>query len=600
MGRRTLTFESRYDRPPEEVWPIVSDSNRGNEATEGLRPYTVEDVLQADGSVVRHARGRLGPLRVEWEEGFGEWVENSYMHQIRRYKSGPVRSLAMTMRLSEDGGGTRVDWEFELTWDSLLGTFMARFRLWEGVPREVVRIADLAVAALDRPDAEPAAKPAKLKSVQRQRLATGIDEIERGPYGHGLAKRLGDYLLTAPLVDLKRIRPLALARAWGEGASAVVELCVAAQAAGLLDMRWAVLCPRCRVAKSRVTSLYELPRGVHCESCNIDYDRDFSANVELVFHPASWLRDVPEGDFCMMGAASAPHVKVQREVEPGGAITVPLALPAGSYRLRTVEAGGQCDVQHDGGAFPEIVALGERVEAGPAARPGHVTMRNASDLPLSIVVEARAWTRDALTGPQVISMPAFRELCPEQVLRTGDDVVIGQVAIMFSDLKGSTALYAEIGDSAAYSLVRDHFAFFAERVRGHRGILVKTMGDAVMAAFDEPADAVRAALSVQRDVAAFNAEHEPAAIVVKLGLHRGECIAVNTAGTLDYFGTAVNIAARLQGESLGNDIVLSGAIVDDPAVAQVLADADLREESAVLHGLTEATTFYRLRVANRQ
>jgi class 3 adenylate cyclase/carbon monoxide dehydrogenase subunit G len=600
MGRRQLTLESRYDRPPEEVWPIVSDTDRSNEVTEGMQLYTVEDVQQADGSVVRHARGRLGPLRVEWEEGFGEWVENSYMHQIRRYKSGPARSLALVVRLAEDGAGTRVRWEFDLIWDSLLGTIMDRLGMWDGVPKMVVRTADLRVAALDRPGAEPAAEPAKLDGVQRQRLDAGIDEIERGPYGHGLAERLSDYLIAAPLVDLKRIRPLALARAWGEAAGAVVELCVAAQAAGLLDMRWAVLCPRCRVAKSQVSSLYELPRGVHCESCNIDYDRDFSANVELVFHPAGWLREVPEGDYCMMGAASAPHVKVQREVEPGGAITVPLKLPAGSYRLRTVEAGGQCDVQHDGGAFPEIVALGEGVEAGPPAEPGQVTMRNAGDRPLSLVLEARAWTTDALTGPQVISMPAFRELCPEQVLRPGDDVVIGQVAIMFSDLKGSTALYAEIGDSAAYSLVRDHFAFFAERVRSHKGILVKTMGDAVMAAFDEPADAVRAALTVQRDVAKFNAEHQTNAVVVKLGLHRGECIAVNTAGTLDYFGTAVNVAARLQGESLGNDIVLSGAIADDPAVAQVLADAEMQRETALLHGLSEAVTFYRLPTADRQ
>ena len=143
-------------------------------------------------------------------------------------------------------------------------------------------------------------------------------------------------------------------------------------------------------------------------------------------------------------------------------------------------------------------------------------------------------------------MPAFRELCPEQVLRPGDDVTIGQVSILFSDLKGSTALYAEIGDGTAYGLVRDHFAFMAERIRGHRGVLVKTMGDAVMAAFAEPADVLATALSVQRDVATFNAEYGPAALVVKFGMHRGECIAVNTAGVLDYFGTTVNIAARLQ------------------------------------------------------
>ena len=589
MKRRKLSFESRYDRAPAEVWPIVSDTNRGNEVTDGLERYTVEDVLQADGSVVRHARGRLGPLRVEWEEGFGEWVENSYVHQIRRYKGGPARSIDVVFRLCEDGGGTRVRFEFEVVWDSVMGNVMDLFGMWKKVPEELVRVTDSRVAALERSGMEPAVKPVKLTGVQRQRLVSAVDAIDQGQYGHGLAKRLSDYLLHAPLVDLKRIRPLALAREWAEPVTAVVELFVAAQAAGLLGMRWAVLCPRCRVAKSQVTSLYELPSGVHCESCNIDYDRDFSANVELVFHPASWLRDVPEGDFCMMGAASAPHVKIQRDVEPGGAITVPLNVPAGSYRLRTVEAGGQCDVEYDGGAFPEIVALGNGVEVGPPAEPGNVRMRNASDR-----------TTDALIGPRVIAMPAFRELCPEQVLRPGDDVVIGQVALMFSDLKGSTALYADIGNSAAYSLVRDHFTFFAERVRSHGGILVKTMGDAVMAAFDEPADAVRAALSVQRDVAAFNAEHETTAIVVKLGLHRGECIAVNTAGTLDYFGTTVNIAARLQGQSLGNDIVFSGDIVDDPAVAQVLAGADLQQESAILHGISDAVTYYRLPVGQSE
>src|SRR3546814_18039453 len=82
------------------------------------------------------------------------------------------------------------------------------------------------------------------------------------------------------------------------------------------------------------------------------------------------------------------------------------------------------------------------------------------------------------------------------LFRSGDDVGIAQVTLMFTDLKGSTALYERIGDARAYRLVREHFAFLGEIVREQEGAIVKTVGDAVMAAFPDPAAAVRAALAV--------------------------------------------------------------------------------------------------------
>lgn len=594
VRRARYRFTSRFDRSPAEVWPVIADTNRLNETAGTWAPYTAQDVLAADGSVRRHARGRLGPLRVQWEEGFGEWVENRYMRQVRHFTTGPFSSLGLVTRLEEDAGGVQVEYVFEATWETIFGTLLERAGVLRKGTKGIVRGFAARIAALEASPGESETAPVELTGTASERLHAILDELDRGPFAHGLAPRLGEFLTTAPAVDLKRIRPLALARQWGAPAEAVIELLVAAQQAGLLAMGWAILCPRCRGAKSRIESLYELPRGVHCESCNIDYERDFSRNVELVFTVAPWLRELPEGEFCMMGPASTPHVKLQREVEPNGVVSERLALPAGRYRLRTVEAGGQCDVESDGVAFPEVIARGGAVEAGAPAEAGHVTLRNLSDRRLSVVVEERAWTADALTGPQVIAMQAFRELCPEQLLRPGDDVAIGQVTIMFTDLKGSTALYADIGDSTAYGVVRDHFAFLADRVRRHRGALIKTMGDAVMAAFDDPTDGVRAALTIQRDVAAFNATHDAAAIVVKLGLHRGSCIAVSTGGVLDYFGTTVNVAARLQGESRGGDIVFSADVVGDPAVARLLPVAQLQTESAVLHGFTEAMTFYRL------
>lgn len=597
MRHRRLELERRYARPPADIWAVVADTERGNELTQGLAPYTIEDTARPDGSVTRHGRGRLGPFRVEWEEGFGEWVENSSFTQVRRYTKGPFRSIGMTVRLAEDGGGTRVTFILEAFWESLLGDLVVRLGVLDRALDRLIATNDRRIAALDEPSLKPAPKPLRLEEARQERLRAALAEIERGPFGHGLASRLATYLTTATRADLRSIRPLALAREWGEPETALIELCVAAQAAGLLAMRWSILCPRCRFGKAQVASLYEMPKGVHCPSCNIDYERDFVANVELVFQPAGWLRELPEGDFCMMSPAATPHVRVQREVAAGATLTLPLEIEPGAYRLRTVEPGGERNVDHAGGAFPAVVARGDTVEAGPLAEPGQIRLANESDRPLSLVIESRDWRKDALTGPRVIAMPVFRELCPAQVLRPGDDVVIGQVTIMFSDLKGSTALYESIGDSAAYSLIRDHFAYFAGHVREHRGILVKTIGDAVMAAFDEPVNAVRAALAIQRDVRNFNMRHGTNAITIKLGLHRGECIAVTTAGLLDYFGAAVNLAARLQGQSHGHDIVVSAALLADPAVAAVLAAGEPREETATLHGLDRPVTYYRLATA---
>src|SRR3546814_13712498 len=94
-----------------------------------------------------------------------------------------------------------------------------------------------------------------------------------------------------------------------------------------------------------------------------------------------------------------------------------------------------------------------------------------------------------------------------------------------------------------------------------------------MAAFARPADALAAAIDIQRELAAFNAA-EAIPLTIKLVVHEGPCIAVTLNGRLDYFGTTVNTAARLQGERRGGDVVLSEAGAADGAVAPLLPRLD--------------------------
>jgi class 3 adenylate cyclase len=146
-------------------------------------------------------------------------------------------------------------------------------------------------------------------------------------------------------------------------------------------------------------------------------------------------------------------------------------------------------------------------------------------------------------------------------------------------------------------VVREHFAFLAGIVRDHDGAIVKTIGDAVMAAFADPTSAMRAALAIQRKVESFNATHGEGAIVIKLGLHKGPCIAVTLNDRLDYFGSAVNLAARLQGQSLGGDIVISASLAEDAGVKAALGPLAASEEAAEIRGFDRPAQFRRLKPA---
>jgi class 3 adenylate cyclase len=441
--------------------------------------------------------------------------------------------------------------------------------------------------------AREAAKPAACR-----RLGTLIADLAGDPASHSLAPKLADFLLHAPIVALRSIRPLSMARFWHATPEDTVELFLAAQRLGIMVMGWDLLCPRCRGAKARVEHLHELPQAAHCSSCNIDYGRDFTRNVELTFHPEPWLRPLPEGELCLLGQGTTPHVKFQAEVAAHTRKSFAMALRPGPYRFRTVEVGGGADAEIGAdGMIPEVTASGRDVALGPSGHKDEIVVSNDTDRPLFFVVEDRNWARDALTGERVIAMPAFRRLCPEQLLRPGDDVEIGRVAIVFTDLQGSTKLYDALGDATAFHLVRDHFAFLSERVERHNGLIVKTVGDAVMAAFHDPADAVRAVLSIQDEVADFNRGRGDGGVILKLGLHLGSCIAVTAGGVLDYFGSAVNTASRLEHQCRGGEVIVSDAVLADSEAREALKGRMVTEDSATLRGLSEPVRFVRVGAA---
>jgi class 3 adenylate cyclase len=396
------------------------------------------------------------------------------------------------------------------------------------------------------------------------------------------------------------MRPFALADAWGAARLDVLRLFLYATRAGMLDLEWDVICPNCRGASMRATTLSDLSRDAHCTSCNIRYDVNFDESVELRFSVNPDIREAIDMPYCIGGPANTRHIMSQLWLPPRSTKELQLRLPPGAYRLRSRQLPAVASIEASAGPRTTHVRFGEDIiEAEtPALNSGDatLTLENTTGSSLLVVLEQSAWSAQAASAALVTALAEFRQLFSSEVLAPGLGVSIRNLTFLFSDLKDSTAIYDTIGDSPAYARVRDHFDVMNRIIADWRGALVKTIGDAVMAVFPSVEDAIAASLEIQREFTAGEIARGNPALKVKLGLHRGPCIAVNANDLLDYFGSTVNIAARVQAASVGGDIVVTHEILADPGVQRVVERAAPTIESfeRELKGFSQAFTLYRL------
>lgn len=593
------TWHWQFDKPPATIWRVFADTARFNEAT-GFPPHTISEVPQPDGSIRYFASGQLGSYRLEWEEVPTNWVESRWFTHERRFSKGPFSKVIAHVELEATNSGCLCHYTLTVQPANVLGHLLLLTGFFEGTGRKFA-----AMAASARNHVEGLSDlpfdfaPPQLASGAEERCRQLLLGWQGSSYHHDLGDRLQQWILERPDADVWTMRPKQLARAWKADERQVIELFLLAAKRGMLSLHWDLLCPNCRVGKTPSTRMDEIPLGTHCSTCNIDYGRDFNRNVELVFQPSKSIRPLAGGDYCLFGPMSTPHILLQVRVEPDQSHSEFLPLPAGTYRLRTLEPGNDIIIDWHGEALPELtIGADDQLSLAPHSDgdPLWLQINNRSQRARVVIVEQREWMRDVLTAKEATLLQCFRDMFDEHLLRPGDHVEIDSVTLMFTDIKASTQLYERIGDAAAFALVREHFALLAGCVRRHNGTIVKTLGDAIMAAFNVPLDAVVCAQAIQAAFAAFNntraAQEEK--VVVKLGLHRGPCIAVTLNGILDYYGQVANQTARLQSLSEGGDIILSRALAEEPGVEALLATLTTECGASELKGISGDTQWVRI------
>ena len=561
------TVECRTEIEP--LWRVLGDTPTMTRFARLGGPRTVEPI---DGDSAARYRIRVrafGQMQV-WEELPFESVYLRVFRIRQRMLGGALTAAATEYSFFRNAqkGTTTVTVRFEQVPRSRLMGVFARWvgdKIADRLAAAIRTIDDAGAVGLSPPQAKPSIDDAALV---RATIALS------SACGDELATCLAALVVESTDEDLARIRPYALADAWKQPRRDVLSACLDAVRVGLLELRWEVLCPSCRLGVDSVSTLAAVEEHRTCPLCELSIGLDAEDAVEATFTPSTAVRRRPDApSACVNGPAHMPHVRSQVIVPARGVGRLVVPGDAGDYRL-FVRGGSFVPVTLDAAA-PDELAVDDRFDQPLRVRTGGtILVRSTIDRDRHAKLEDAAPVQVAATVRDVTALPRFRRDFSKELLHVDRSLRVSRVALFFSDLTGSTQLYSTIGDAAALRLVQDHFKLVLAVVERRGGTLVKTIGDAVMAAFGDELDAVSACLDVLEAFAVFRREQPNAeAVEIKLGLYCGQSYLVTANGILDYFGQTVNIAARLQAQAGGSELVTEASLAEGARQAGRLARA---------------------------
>lgn len=447
-----------------------------------------------------------------------------------------------------------------------------------------------------------------------------------------IVSKLESHIRSAEDDELFRINPCSFAAEKGIPEGEAVDLFLHASALGLFEMNWFLLCPVCSCVIDSFRALRNLDSHCHCSTCHLDFDAALDDQIAIGFTIAPDIRAIAYHDPQRLPVWDYFH-RYRSAIEgltPDGtpfakikqALTKALAYlePGECTRLEIdAEAGSLLGTSPDGDASflfavdPALAPQERRFRVscdehacdttGEPLPPGRVifdvtnsgTKRMAFtvwQLPPGVSEPPPLHFAPFLSGKRLLTTQTFRDLFRSEL--TSQGITIKDITLLFTDLKGSTTLYEQMGDLNAFSLVQQHFDRLREVAVRNEGAIVKTIGDAVMAAFADPAHAVRAALDMRREIAEVNRGTPDKALILKIGLHKGAAIAVTLNDRLDYFGQTVNIAARVQHLAEAGEIYMSEDVYTAGGVVEQLEPFPVEAMNARLRGLGQELPVFRV------
>jgi len=433
--------------------------------------------------------------------------------------------------------------------------------------------------------------------------------------------------------ELCRINVPAFASKHGLDEERAIGAFLHAARVGIFDMSWNVLCPGCGGVLDSNATLKTMQKDEYtCALCSQGYSPTLDEMVEVTFTVSPRVRriaahnphelplveyyrqiywasgaDLPEEDLAQrMETFSLDDI----ELAPGEKAVLHIQLPAQfvivfepvTHSAQFIDAKGEPATERRSLSlvFDRDHVQNQTLEMQPG--PLRISLENRTDtrvLPTVFIAcpvlhDFLGKRRPFLTAKRLLTNHTFRDLYRTDTLDIDQRLKITSLTFLFTDLRGSTALYERVGDLQAFDLVRAHFQVLHEIVAAEAGAVVKTIGDAVMATFATPDRAVAAALRMRDAMRALNDKSGREDLLLKIGVHAGPCIAVSMNERQDYFGQTVNIASRVQNLADAQAIFATHAVVEDSLTADLLHKNALTPvpHEVSLRGIERAVAVY--------
>jgi len=553
---------------PEELWPFVSDTNQIFRLLGAPSVKRTQLTRSAPKGFIEVTNSRLSSYSL-WEQEPYFWEKPYRYGTIRNYKVGVIKHLKYQVDLIANKHGTLLNTRIWITPSSNNLFLFTKLYLDRFLKLRYFRILNAydkcAVQNLQRYEIN------RFKTLVRG-AESRIKKITKSLIEETRRKRIINHLVQfikkADDEDLVRIHPFDLAEYWGEKKYSVLNVFLHAAKLNFLDFNWDVCCPNCKAPKSTVRKLKEIRTSHYCEECDLDFELDFNTNTHMVFTPHPLIRKISRRHYSFGEPSATSHKVAQHFLNIGEKKYLDVKLEEGTYLFKSHNNKGNL-VLHVREDAEDTFTLfltdndfdGQDVEI--STNP-NITIVNNSSKKQVCFIEKKDWKQEATYASEVGSAHDFRSLFPRETIKEGTNVKASGVTMLFTDLMNSTELYRSEGDEFAIGRVMSHFKIIQQIIAEERGGIVKTIGDSVMAVFREPVSALKAVERIQQIFTGSTGIGD--SFKIKAGIHFGDCTTVNLNDRTDYFGTTVNIAARLVDIAKEKEIIISEAVFDHPDV----------------------------------
>jgi class 3 adenylate cyclase len=438
----------------------------------------------------------------------------------------------------------------------------------------------------------------------------------------------------APDRALSRINVLDFAAKTGLDEERAIAAFLHAARLGIFELSWNVLCPSCGGVLDASTTLKSInKKEYHCAWCAAGYAPVLDEVVEVTFAVNRRVRrieahepsELPLAEYFRQifwsSAIDLPEDldrQIQEitldtvELPPGGKALLSLQLPAElvivldpvTHTTQFLDVKGEPtrERQNLSLVFDKVRAATESIHLQPG--PLRLSLENHTDMRVlpglwiaaDQLQQLLGRRKPFLTAKRLLTNQVFRDIYGANTIDVDQRLKITSLTFLFTDLRGSTELYEQVGDLVAFDLVRAHFQVLTEIVAAEAGAVVKTSGDAVMATFPTPDRAVAAALRMREAMRALYEARSGDELLLKIGIHEGPCLAVVLNDRQDYFGRTVNIAARVQALAVSRSILATRPVITHPKSSSLLETTGLKPVAhrRALRGVADEMAVYEI------